>query len=123
MRNAGGDSAVVRPCVAALARRQNDLHEALHGRSLVVLVAYPTEDALRLILTRSGMVSLVAEDEPFEADIEIRGAVEDIRSFLTRRTSLADAILGGVVVLRIPEGDAASYAELRALVADVVTSC
>ena len=115
-----GDGAVVRPCVEALAGRQEELRHALAGRSLFVLVAYAEGDALRVMLTRSGLVSLVPADQAFQPQLEINGPSQDIHSFLAGRMSLGDAVLAGIVTLHIDEDEAAAYGDLRSLVADVV---
>jgi hypothetical protein len=109
-----------RRCVDALAERQDELETALAGRSLLVLVDYREGPSLRVIVTRSGYVAVVPADEPFEPNVELRGSSQDIGAFLRQQVSLADAILAGVVTIRMPESDVASYRRLRDVVADVL---
>lgn len=87
-----------------------------------MLIAYADGRERRVMLTRSGLATVVPATEPFDPDVEIRGRPDEVGSFLAGRTSLGDAILGRVVRLHIAEDEAASYRELRRLVAEIAVS-
>lgn len=107
-----------RRCIDALAERRDELERALAGRSLLVLIDYLEGPSLRVIVTRSGYVGVVPADEPFEPNVELRGSPQDIGAFLRQQVSLADAVLAGVVTIRMPESEVAHYRKLRDVVAD-----
>jgi hypothetical protein len=76
--------------------------------------------SVQVVLTTSGYVGVVPSDEPFEADVVLRGYAGDIDAFLRERMSLADATVAGIVTIRMPESDVASYRKLRDVVADAL---
>jgi len=109
-----------RRCVEALRAGQAAIGPALDGRSLLVLVAEEGEVPLRMVLTRSGVVGLVPDDQAFEPQVELRGSAAAVGAFLRQRTSLADAVLAGVAVIRMPEDEVAGLRPLRDVVADIL---